>query len=506
MKKNKKIHQKISILLISILIFGSIFSTLANNNNVLAANQSISDDINSIDSSAYPGIKEQIQQLKNQHPNWNFKILYTNIDWNEAVNQEYVGHGNTPKCLIPSSYDNSWKCSICGPDRPYDNGSWRCASKSAIEYMMDPRGALNDADIFQFEELSSSGSDINVVRNMVSGTYLQGHEEGIYNIASNNGINAYYVVARLIQEQGAGGSELVSGKTGYYNAFNFGASGSTSAEIIANGLAYARKKGWNTLEKSIEGGIGLISNEYIKSGQNTLYLQKFNVTEKSTFAHQYQQNLAAAKSESATLRNTYLDINSFNSTHTFVIPVYRNMPQEACKTPEGVSTAATDAELVKVNVDSSLKLRVAPENNKLVKWLWKNEIVTRLEKGTTKINGTYWDKIQASNGQVGYAPRETFDYEKDYKLYLIPIKTINENNQNNGNNPNNPNNQTPSSTMKGDVNLDGKITASDYVNIKNYIMGSKGLNEQAKSNADVNSDGKITAGDYVLVKNKIMNN
>ena len=248
------------------------------------------------------------------------------------------------------------------------------------------------------------------------------------------------------------------------------------------------------------------ANEYIKSGQNTLYLQKFNVTEKSTFAHQYQQNLAAAKSESATLRNTYLDINSFNSTHTFVIPVYRNMPQEACKTPEGVSTAVTDAELVKVNVDSSLKLRVAPENNKLVKWLWKNEIVTRLEKGTTKINGTYWDKIQASNGQVGYAPRETFDYEKDYKLYLIPIKTTNENNQNNGNNPNNPNNQTPSSNMKGDVNLDGKITASDYVNIKNYIMGSKELNEQAKSNADVNSDGKITAGDYVLVKNKIMNN
>ena len=35
-----------------------------------------------------------------------------------------------------------------------------------------------------------------------------------------------------------------------------------------------------------------------------------------------------------------------------------------------------------------------------------------------------------------------------------------------------------------------KSTASDYVNIKNYIMGSKGLNEQAKSNADVNSDGK----------------
>ena len=60
--------------------------------------------------------------------------------------------------------------------------------------------------------------------------------------------------------------------------------------------------------------------------------------------------------------------------------------------------------------------------------------------------------------------------------------------------------------MKGDVNLDGKITASDYVNIKNYIMGTRDMSEEEKKYADYNGDGKITSSDYVLIKNYIMNN
>ena len=121
----------------------------------------------------------------------------------------------------------------------------------------------------------------------------------------------------------------------------------------------------------------------------------------------------AAKTESATLRNTYLDIESYDSKHTFLIPVFKNMPPKACLTPDGNSTATSGADLVKINVTTSLKLRKAPEDSTKVDWLWKNEIVARLEKGTTKINGAYWDKIQKANGNVGYAPRETFDYETD---------------------------------------------------------------------------------------------
>ena len=422
----KQKAKSLFIMIIVILIMSNLFLGLVETNKVLAA--TTSEDINAIDTSKYPGIKEQIQQLKNKHPNWTFKILYTNIDWNEAIEKEYLGHGSSPKNLVPKSYASSWICSICGVDKPYDNGTWRCASKSGIKYMIDPRNSINEADIFQFEELTANDSNISIVRKMIEGTFLQGNEQKITNITNSKGVNAYYIVARLLQEQGKNGSELVSGKTGYYNAFNIGASGNTTNEVIANGLAYAQKKGWNTLEKSISGGIDIIANEYIKVGQNTLYFQKFNVTEKSTFAHQYQQNLFAAKTESATLRNTYLDIETYDSQHTFVIPVYNNMPSTACLTPEGNSTVSSNADLVKINVTNSLKLRKAPKDSTAVDWLWKDEIVARIEKGTTKINGAYWDKIQKSNGNVGYAPRETFDYESDYKLYLVPVKTTSSNN------------------------------------------------------------------------------
>ena len=466
--------------------------------------------------------------------------MYTDIDWNEAIGKEYLGHGSSPKNLVPKTHNSSWICNICGVDKAYDNGSWRCASKSGIEYMMDPRNSINEADIFQFEELTSTGSDVNIVKKMTNGTFLQGREQEITNIANTKGVNAYYIVARLIQEQGKSGSELISGKTGYYNAFNFGASGSTSEQVIANGLAYAKKKGWDTLEKSISGGIDLIANEYIKIGQNTLYFQKFNVTNKSTFAHQYQQNLFAAKTESATLRNTYLDIESYDSKHTFIIPVFKNMPSKACLTPDGNSTATSGADLVKINVTTSLKLRKAPEDSTKVDWLWKDEIVARLEKGTTKINGAYWDKIQKANGNVGYAPRETFDYETDYKLYLVPINTTNgsnnsgNNSNSNGNNSNNNSNNnenkyhntvkvlindekkiikvSPDAIAKDILEAFGgsvKITKADgsFLNGENDNMATNFIVKDTYTvikKGDANADGIVNSFDYIRVMNYIM--
>ena len=56
----------------------------------------------------------------------------------------------------------------------------------------------------------------------------------------------------------------------------------------------------------------------------------------------------------------------------------------------------------------------------------------------------------------------------------------------------------------GDVNGDGKITASDYVMIKNDIMDVKKLSTLEKYYADANKDGKINASDYVSIKNDIM--
>lgn len=57
----------------------------------------------------------------------------------------------------------------------------------------------------------------------------------------------------------------------------------------------------------------------------------------------------------------------------------------------------------------------------------------------------------------------------------------------------------------GDTNGDGKITSSDYVLIKNHIMGTKTLTGAYGQAADVNRDNKTSASDYVLIKNHIMN-
>lgn len=56
----------------------------------------------------------------------------------------------------------------------------------------------------------------------------------------------------------------------------------------------------------------------------------------------------------------------------------------------------------------------------------------------------------------------------------------------------------------GDINEDGKITASDYGYIKNYIMKKGLIDIYAIDAADVSRDSKITTTDYGLIRNYIM--
>lgn len=488
----KKIYKIISLILV-LSMFINILMSVIIKNNVKAVTQSYSADIENINTSKYPGIKEKIKTLQSKYPNWKFKILYTGLDWKDVISNEYSGHRSSPKNLIykNSNYQGAWICSVCG-DRGYDNGNWKCASEEAIKYIMDPRNSINESEIFQFEELTNTGSDINILRTMTNGTFLAGHEQGIINAANNNNVNAYYIAARLIQEQGKSGTVLTSGSgyngqgVGYYNAFNIAASGNTTAEILTNALAYAQKKGWTSLDKSINEGISFLASNYIQKGQNTLYLQKFDVEATGgLYSHQYMQNVLAAQSEGTTLRNTYINTNSMSSSHTFIIPVYENMPKDACTRPDSNGASSTEIDIVKVNVDESLRIRNVANGNTTVGWLYKDEIVTRIEKATSKVAGTYWDKVRKANGTEGYVARETYENEGKYKLYLVPITNI-------------------SPTIKGDVNGDGQISPGDYVLIKNYILGSTKLNEAQKKVADVNGDGKISPGDYVLVKNNIL--
>ena len=58
--------------------------------------------------------------------------------------------------------------------------------------------------------------------------------------------------------------------------------------------------------------------------------------------------------------------------------------------------------------------------------------------------------------------------------------------------------------VKGDTNGDGEVKATDYMKIKNYIMGVSKLTDIEKVAADVNNDNNIKATDYMKIKNYIM--
>ncbi len=513
MKKNVQVVT--IILLINIL---SCIVTALFTYNVKAISQYTDSNIEAIDNAKYPEIKEKINQLKTEHPNWNFKILYTGIDWKDAITYEYTGHGSSPKNLVPnsSSYKGEWLCSLCG-EKSYDSGSWRCASVSAIEYMMDPRASLNSTDIFQFLELSYGSEESysrDVLKQMLSGSFLDNnlYIDTIMNSCRTYNTNPYYIAARIIQEQGKGGSTLTRGNgyngeyVGYYNVFNIGATGSGTANVILNGLKKAQSYGWTSMELSIDGGIKIIANSYIAVGQNTLYLQKFDVdnSDGKLYWHQYMQNILAAQQEGTTLRKTINNIGALENGYTFLIPVYENMPATTTLRPSsiGVNNTQQDVELVKINVTGTLNIRQEPKKaSSIIGSLSSGEIAIRLEKATQKVDGTYWDKILKNNGTTGYVARCTYDNESVYKEYLIHVSgTPNEADATTGTD------NGVTSSLKGDVNSDGKVTASDYVLIKNSIMGTYTFTEEQRTRADYNEDGKVTASDYVLIKNRIMEN
>ncbi|MCI8482361.1 MAG: hypothetical protein HFJ27_04765 [Clostridia bacterium] len=58
--------------------------------------------------------------------------------------------------------------------------------------------------------------------------------------------------------------------------------------------------------------------------------------------------------------------------------------------------------------------------------------------------------------------------------------------------------------VKGDVNGDGSIYATDYVRIQNHIMGKTTLTGAYLKAADINNDNNVYATDYVKIKNYIM--
>ena len=290
-----------------------------------------------LDESKYPGYKEKLQELQNQHPNWIITIDYTGLDWNTVLDNEDTLVGTSPKSL--TQYGNQWK----NGDTQYGTG-WYRASRAAIAYMMDPRNSLDDGYVFQFQDLTSSAGTYDDIARMIEGTFLTKYQTSstdsiintILDSASEYNVSPYHLVSRMLQEQGTNGSSLngyvYNGRT-VYNLFNIGATGANDAEIIQNGAAYAYNSHWFTPETCIAGSARFLNTGYLSRGQSTLYYQKYNVVAEPYYSNQYMQNIRAANDEGKRISDEYKENGLINGEFEFTIPVYENMPATASPRP-----------------------------------------------------------------------------------------------------------------------------------------------------------------------------
>ncbi len=348
------------------------------------------------------------------------------MDWSEVIIAESTRyHGRN---VVPSTRADAWKCAC---NKTVED-VWKCASTAAVAYYMDPRNSLNENYIFQFEQLTydeknqtKEGVELilkpcNYAQGKVTYYDSKGNKKTldktyvdvIMEASKEYNISPYHLASRIRQEQGAGNAgSMISGTwtggdgnyKGLYNFFNICAYGKN---IVQNGLKYAKSQGWTDPEKSIKGGAKILASGYISIGQDTLYLEKFDVVNGGDgyYSHQYMTNVSASKTEGYTIRNTYTNMGllSSESKIKFKIPVYKNMPEQICPQPGTEKPVTQDVEITENNV----RVRKGKGTNyDIVTTLNKGTKILRIELDNSKTGGYYWDKVVLADGTKGYVAR-----------------------------------------------------------------------------------------------------
>ena len=165
-------------------------------------------------------------------------------------------------------------------------------------------------------------------------------------------------------------SGTYKGYEGYYNFYNIGANDSPGGGAIANGLNYAKNGSknkannekylipWTSPYRSIVGGSYFLGSTYINRGQDTVYLQKFNVTPVSTYFHQYMTNVEAPWAEAKKIAAAYKNME--DTPIVFSIPVYLNMPSKPCPRPTKQYNPNNRLKSLKVLDVKGKELKISP--------------------------------------------------------------------------------------------------------------------------------------------------
>lgn len=309
--------------------------------------------------------KQSLRALHAAYPYWQFKAFHTGVTWDAALKAECELGVN----LISNSKGQAWKSmeegaydSETGTWKVFDGSTWVAASKAAIAYYMDPRNFLNERNIFQFELLEyqsqyQTKDGINSIiqntpfykKNLTYKDLTTGKQAtmkyvtAFVHAAKESGVSPYHLASRVKQEvvtSATTTSLAVTGTNetypGIYNFYNIGATSGKNPAVrglkwASTGTTYLRP--WTDPYRSIVGGAMYIGTSYISKGQNTGYLQKFNVTSYQRYAHQYMTNVEAAYSEAIKTKQAYAE--SMDKTPIiFSIPVYEKMPASKCPAPQ----------------------------------------------------------------------------------------------------------------------------------------------------------------------------
>lgn len=309
-------------------------------------------DVNIEDILQFPeSYQKSLRALKEQHPTWIFVPMNTGLSWNTVVAEEMVA----PRSLVPASFPAYMR------SQEEQQPGWCYATQETLEYYLDPRSWLDVQSVFMFELLSYNESYHTeaAVQSFLNNSFMRGmipdagmtYARCFLEAGKMYGVSPVHLASRVYQEQGVyGTSPLISGThscascngkyMGLYNFFNIEAAGTTRDQVIHSGLAEAKRYNWNRRDLAINGGAQLVSSKYISKGQDTLYLQKFDVDGSyyGMYWHQYMQNIVAPSSEGKNIYKMYNNSGNIDNVFVFKIPVYLNMPAKACHKPTEIPT------------------------------------------------------------------------------------------------------------------------------------------------------------------------
>lgn len=458
--------------------------------------------------------KPYLRKLHEQHPKWIFTAQKLGVDWNTALKEECVVGRN----LVHSSALASWKSMEKGA---YDfnggywyglDGSWVAASKEIIMYYMDPRNFLNDTYIFMFENQSYDPSyqTESGVKTILADTFMSGsytcpdtkkkytYSQTFMDAAKKSGVSPYHLASRCRNEQGVNGAPqslgTVKGYENYFNFFDIQAYATSTMTAAEMGCKYAKTTNptyllpWTNQYKSIVGGSIFLGTGYITKGQDTLYLQKFDMVDggNGLYYHQYMTCVFGQANEAISLKNAYSQ-DILNSAMEFKIPVYNNMPDKLC--PKPTSSGDNNNYLKSLSVSGT---SISPKFDKFTA-SYTAKVNAEVSSVTVNANPLGKSAKVSGNGKVSLKTGEntvkvTCTAASGVKrTYTIKITR-----------------KAASQTLQqGDVNGDKYLTVVDALLMLRYNAGKTQLDPAQLKRADMNGDGKVDVIDALTLLKKI---